>query len=89
MRPSRDVFSQQSERALAHGRYIARESAVQGQPLRAFGDQSGDIVPADLLDRWQKALARPHQHAYTAHFSLRRKHEQFNPVLWLPIVTVA
>jgi type IV secretory pathway VirD2 relaxase len=39
----------------AHGRYIARESATQGRPGRAFDDQGETVAPvAKVVDRWQK-----------------------------------
>ena len=39
----------------AHGRYIARDSAMQGRDARAFGDQGEVVAPPEVLDRWQKA----------------------------------
>jgi hypothetical protein len=41
--------------ASTHGRYIARESATQDRPGRAFDDQDETVAPAEVLYPWQKA----------------------------------
>ena len=39
----------------AHGRYITRDSVMQGHEAAAIGNQ-GEVVPSpEVLDRWQKA----------------------------------
>jgi hypothetical protein len=39
----------------AHGRYIVRDSAMQGGGARAFGYQDEVVAPPEALESWQKA----------------------------------
>ena len=39
----------------AHGRYITRDSVMQGHEVGAIGNQGEVFAPPEVLDRWQKA----------------------------------
>ena len=39
----------------AHGRYITRDSVMQGHEAAAIGNQGEVFAPPEVLDRWQKA----------------------------------